>query len=237
MKTLKLLASIFGLAGLIMLAIGIWLLQNTISFKARALHAQGRVVELRREEWSSNSHGHQRSSYHPVVEFEVNQTRITFVSNSGTNPPAYSVNERVDVLYDPSDPNRAKLNGFFSLWGAAAICLLIGGVFSSVGLGRLIAPKFGERKIAWLRQNGERIQAELAGVKLNTSLHVNGRHPWRITARWRDPYSGKMHLFLSQNIWFNPERYLNGRQIEVLIAPGNPKKYWVNTSFLPELEE
>jgi hypothetical protein len=45
-----------------------------------------------------------------------------------------------------------------------------------------------------------------------------------------------MFTFKSKAIWFNPEKYIQNRDIRVRIDPNNPRKYVMDTSFLPEEE-
>ena len=44
-----------------------------------------------------------------------------------------------------------------------------------------------------------------------------------------------MHVFESDNVWFDPTSYVKGRKITVFIENDNPKKYLVDLSFLPKL--
>ena len=44
-----------------------------------------------------------------------------------------------------------------------------------------------------------------------------------------------MHVFNSANIWFNPSDYISAKTIEVLVDPNNPRRYAVETAFLPKL--
>ena len=90
------------------------------------------------------------------------------------------------------------------------------------------------RKNVWLHQNGRRIQAEFTR-ELNTSLEVNGSNPYRIVCQWLDPVKNEMHIFNSANIWFDSTNYIPGKTIEVLVDPNNPRRYDVETAFLPKV--
>ena len=92
-----------------------------------------------------------------------------------------------------------------------------------------------DRKNAWLHQNGRRIQAEITGVELDTSLTVNGANPYRILCQWLDPAKNEMHVFHSGHIWYDPTNYITGKTLEVLVDPNNPHRYTVETSFLPKV--
>jgi len=54
--------------------------------------------------------------YVPVVEFQADGKTYSFYGDTASYPPAYDVNERVSVLYDPSDPNTAQIDKFSERW-------------------------------------------------------------------------------------------------------------------------
>lgn len=62
----------------------------------------------------SNSDG--STAYDPIVEFSVDGQTYTFESGNASSPPAYDVGERVEVLYDPNDPNTAQINKISERW-------------------------------------------------------------------------------------------------------------------------
>ena len=76
----------------------------------------------------------------------------------------------------------------------------------------------------------------MQGVDRNTSVEINGKNPWRITSQWLDPNSNTMRIFHSENLWFDPTRFVKRKQVTVLLDPNNPKRYHMDTSFLPEVE-
>ena len=69
--------------------------------------------------------------FYPVVRFTTADGNvIEFKSSSGSNNPASeSPGDRVDVLYDPSDPNGAQLGGFLYLWLFPIVICAIGAAF------------------------------------------------------------------------------------------------------------
>ena len=74
--------------------------------------AEGEVTCL--EESSSPEGG--CCTYSPVVEFEVNGQAYSFDGDTASYPPEYEVGERVEVLYDPNDPNTAQINKYSERW-------------------------------------------------------------------------------------------------------------------------
>jgi hypothetical protein len=73
----------------------------------------GTVVRL--EESSSAESG--CCVYSPVIEFIAsNDQTYSFEGDTASDPPAYDVGEKVDVLYDPKDPETAQINKWFERW-------------------------------------------------------------------------------------------------------------------------
>ena len=58
---------------------------------------------------------------------------VEFTGSVGSSPPAFDVGEPVAVLYDPAEPEEARIDSFFQLWFAALILGGIGLVFASIG--------------------------------------------------------------------------------------------------------
>jgi hypothetical protein len=115
------------------------------------------------------------------------------------------------------------------------VLVILGVAFTAPGIGWFVWKSASDMKHGWLEKNGQRIQAEITGVAPDTSLTVNGAHPYRIHCQWLDPSRNQMHVFQSGHIWFNPSRYITGKTLDVLVDPNNPHRYAVETSFLPKV--
>jgi hypothetical protein len=233
MKVVQLVFGIFFVAGLGMLAGGYFSVQRTHHFIAGAVTVQGVVVENVLK--SSTNNDGTSWSYYPHVRFRTTEGRdIDFVSNAGSGRPSFPVNQPVAVLYDPQQPEKASINSFGQLWGLSLILGILGVVFTVPMLGFFIWKRKSDQKNQWLQQNGRRIQADITSVELNTSLQVNGRNPFRIVCQWLDTTRNEVHIFHSTNIWFDPSPFLPGKTLVVLLDPANPRRYLVETSFLPK---
>ncbi|MDP9838137.1 hypothetical protein J2T09_002904 [Neorhizobium huautlense] len=227
---LKFIKISFTVVGAAALAVALWFYVSTSSFVASAARSEGVVIDLERSRSSDST------SYKPVVRFTAaDGVERTFVTSWSSNPPAYSRGETVQVLYPADQPDAARIEGFFSLWGGVLIAGGLGSVFFLIG-GGIIAYGlfFGARKRS-LQANGQLILADFKGVERNGSIEINGTHPWRIMCQWQDPATSKVHVFASDNVWFDPTDYVTQKQLNVRIDPKNPKRHWVDTGFLPEM--
>jgi len=95
---------------------------------------------------------------------------------------------------------------------------------------------FKGNKVKFLKEHGVPIQATIKGVDLITSYTVNDEHPYQIISHWKQTNSSDIHVFYSENIWFDPSEYIEEiDEVTVLIEKDNPSKYYVDVSFLPKL--
>jgi hypothetical protein len=233
-KTVRRLPQFLGFMFLLM---GIPCLLGSLYFAADSYRlvkegdrAEGRVVELAQRRGSKSGW-----VYAPVFRFETAGGKAHVIqSSSASNPPSYEVGDRVMVLYPPGKPNDAIIQGFFELWGAALIIGSVGGVIGGIGIYLILSFIRKQQLQRWLKEHGRRIPTDIQSVEENRSIKVNGRSPFRIVSTWKDPATQTFHYFRSEDFWENPTPALEGRKtIDVLIDVSDPKKHWMDTSFLP----
>ncbi|HEY9653679.1 MAG TPA: DUF3592 domain-containing protein [Coleofasciculaceae cyanobacterium] len=132
-------ALIFNLIGIGTLVLT-WSIQNIDNaFLASAARAEGTVVELvERQSISLGKRQTSQPSYSPVVQFtSQNGQTIEFVGSS-SYPPRYSEGQKVEVLYQPTNPQDARISGEDSSDSTISIFTGIGGVFILMGTGVLL---------------------------------------------------------------------------------------------------
>lgn len=211
--------AIFLIVGVAALVGGIYWGVKTQRFVASASRASGTVIELERRQ-----SGDDGPTYYPVIRFiDADGREVTFTSSTGSNPPSKREGDKVDVLYDPKNPNEAELNSFFALWfGPLMVGGLFGTIFPLVGVSVIIG---GIRQGAQRRRllaGGTRIVAELQGVE---------RVPqgWTVLARATDP-RGIPRVFRSLPMPRDPGPSLVGKtSIEVIVDPNDYGTYEVPT--------
>jgi hypothetical protein len=226
MKVFKLLGSIFFAIGLAMLGAAFFVWQSAAGFAAHAITADGVVVDL-------VGRGSSRGLA-PVVEFTTSDGRTQRITGSiSSSPPAYSSGERVRVLYEAANPQAARIDSKLEMWFLPMLFGGLGTVFASIGGGFLGYIVRTRRLRDWLAINGMHVKAKFEGVIYDTSIRVNGRHPWRLTAQWQHPVTQKVYSFRSDMIWFDPTQFVQRDQLDVTVNADNPRQYVVDTSFLP----
>lgn len=109
-------------------------------------------------------------------------------------------------------------------------------IFFVLGLAFLATVSRRRRDRAWLAENGRRMEADIIGVQYDTRVRVNGRCPLVIQCQAVNPLDGKVYVFESDGIWFDPEPFLGQRTtLPVLVDPDDYHRYQVVTEgILPE---
>ena len=228
MKAVAIVKYLFLVIGVGMLIGSFFLYKSTQEFLVGARSAEGEVIDLVR------SRSNDSTTYKPVVKFKTQEGMwIEITSSAGSNPPSYTRGETVEVLYHESFPEKGKINSFFSLWGALTIFAGLGAVFFLFGFIFVMSDYRKTQKINQLKLNGSRIKTRFQSAEQNSRVKMNGRSPFQIHTQWKNPLTSEIHVFSSEHIWFDPTEYINTDEITVLIDRDNPKKYYVDISFLP----
>jgi hypothetical protein len=118
----------FAALGTVFILVGCYSWRNTRRFVAESVPAFGEVVGLKEQQGDG-------VTYSPVIRFSATGGRaVEFTETTSSNPPGYSVGERVRVLYRPDDPKGARVASPFRLYLFAAIFGGIGATFFVIGL-------------------------------------------------------------------------------------------------------
>jgi hypothetical protein len=124
---------------------------------------------------------------------------------------------------------------FRSMWLAPVLCFGIGGIMLFTGSVILMWGRLSGSKMEWFKLNGIPVKAEIEKLSVNKKIRVNGKHPYKIYAKYLNPQTNKIQMFKSKNLWIDPNIHLaekNITHIEIWVDPQNYKKYLMNTDFL-----
>lgn len=132
-KFFRMFGSIFAGIGSIFAVTGIIIGISTRSFVASSVLTQGKIIALV-ERLSTDSDGDSSFVYYPVVRFTTNAGEPTvFEANAGSNPPAFTLGQQVEVLYSPQNPKEARIDSWLELWLFPTIFTSIGLIFVLIG--------------------------------------------------------------------------------------------------------
>lgn len=83
---------------------------------------------------------HAGITYAPIISFEdMTKTKYTFESSVSSDPPAYKVGEKVEIVYDKNNPKDALVNTFMGKWSGMIVLFLLPLIIIPVGLWILIS--------------------------------------------------------------------------------------------------
>jgi hypothetical protein len=123
------------LGGAISLIAGVKALVDSQRFVAKATAANGVVVDVREVVQQVQKRGPDGDWYyqdvtvfHPVLRFvTAGEQDVRFQASEGSNDPfAYGVGDSIRVLYDPANPQDARLDTWGSRWGDSITLVAIG---------------------------------------------------------------------------------------------------------------
>ncbi|MBE5996731.1 MAG: hypothetical protein E7240_05160 [Lachnospiraceae bacterium] len=89
-----------------------------------------------------------------------------------------------------------------------------------------------------LIRDGNFVYAQICGIAQNTSVQINGRHPFVVECRYQDPFTGIVHIFKSRDLMFDPSGMILNPNVAVYVNPKNYDSYFVDIdTVLPMIEK
>ena len=134
------------------------------------------------------------------------------------------------------------LFGLISLYAGLLtfmIALMTGLPFLMIGAGFLAYVKKKEQAVNELIEMGYTVNAVITDIYQDTSITVNGRHPWMVEAVYDNPKTLGVHTFTAHTDGWRPSRIMIGGTVSVFVDPLDFSRYAVDldTIELPEEEE
>jgi hypothetical protein len=212
--------AIFALAGLACGAWGVSNLNSRNRILKEGIETTGTIIGLS---------GGKNNSVAPIVGFEDQRGRsIVYHSNFHTNMTSYGIGQKMRLWYLPSDPNESVVLEGSDWTGYFPFLFLF--THGGLGIGGLIWLERKRRLRNWLNINGQRVKARF----LMVDVHRGKSTTYTIVCEWTDTLTGTKYKFRSESLGTNPEALLPppNDSVWVLIDPSNPKRYWVDVSFV-----
>jgi hypothetical protein len=139
MSGTTILGLVFGFVGFVLGALALFFLIRTRAFIGRSRETKATVTQM---VFSSDSDG--GGGYSPVYRFRTLEGQeIEAGENLRTNPPQFKVGQTIDVLYDPDNPQKARIKKWFNLYFLPALLGFLGLLFGGIGIAVMIASAFG----------------------------------------------------------------------------------------------
>ena len=127
----RFLSIMFAGLGIIMLAIGAFLLIREKAFLSNDLSATATVTSL-----ASGLDSSGNPVKCPVVNFTAANGQAVYYDASDfcANPPRYQIGQTIQVLYDPQNPNNVQFSGFVGEFGEGILFTFLGLLFFLFGV-------------------------------------------------------------------------------------------------------
>jgi hypothetical protein len=126
---------IFTLLGGLFVLIGLFLFIRTRMFISRAQEVKGTVIHMVYRHSSEGGGG-----YSPVYQFRaINGQMVEIQDSLSSNPPMFHEGQVIDVLYDPENPQKARIKKWMNLYFVPILLGGLGFIFGGVGVVLLIA--------------------------------------------------------------------------------------------------
>ncbi len=224
----------FAIFGLLFGVIAFFLWSGQIELVKTGVHSSGAIVGI-----SNHKSDKGTMMYAPIVEYEFNNTKNTFVSKLSTSNPGYKIGESVKILI-PKNGNQPQINSFISLWFAAIVTSFLSLTFLIAGILFFIRDIKVNKNNEILKSRGvlikatnpivingfeDKIQFQTTGLlSLVSNFRKRTNLLNKIKTQWLNPEDGKVYIFYSEYLNYDPTPYL-GETVDIKILPENPSVY------------
>ena len=125
------------ISGIIVLVVGIILFLNAKGLEKRCTaEAIGKVVDFKIEEGTETEDGYVRTTYtyFPIIEYKAGNKTVTKQSSIGSQSKKYSINDQVDILYNPDNIEEYTIKGDSTSNYLSIIFIIVGIIIVLVGV-------------------------------------------------------------------------------------------------------
>lgn len=155
----------------------------------------------------------------------------TEVTARGTEHKYAKSGDKINVWYDPAAPQKIDFGGSMRYEMRAVLIAAFIFVLMMYFFIKYIIDDIAKKN---LLKTGMKIEADFVAVDRDERLKIAGQNPWIIRCSWTDNRNNQKYFFVTKPYTIDPAPYLNGRyHLDVYINPADPKKYFIDTSFMP----
>ncbi len=121
------------LVGIIFIAAGGFMYyRNSNLIKNCTQETVATVVDMK-EEFSGDSDS-TGFMYYPIIEYQADTTPVRVTMSTGSSTPAYSINEKITILYNPNKTNEFIIKGDKSSNIFSIVFMVLGVAVTGYGL-------------------------------------------------------------------------------------------------------
>ncbi|MBV8252350.1 MAG: DUF3592 domain-containing protein [Chitinophaga sp.] len=127
--------SLFLITGLILLAVSLQQLKQSIAFINSSERTTGIVTSLEEDD----------GAYSPVFAVQTKGGQIMYRHAYATNPSAWHIGEEANFLYDPQNPGSPRMVGYFWIFNWSIVFMAIAIPLIIIGAGYFLFNKLSRR--------------------------------------------------------------------------------------------
>lgn len=161
----------------------------------------------------------------PVVRYTVGGETYTTTLNVATS--SMHPGKRITVYYEKGNPQEVRYldaNGWL-----IPLFVFMGFVFAGMGTAFWLVKRSRERKARRLLATGKVVEAEITGIREDTTRSMNRRHPITVSCRYTAP-DGRVYFFHSGPFWYESYEINPKKKVRVYVDRNNPANYYVDVS-------
>ncbi|HDU8582218.1 MAG: DUF3592 domain-containing protein [Morganella morganii] len=229
---LRYIAGTFVVLGLVMLLAAACLAYQTYQEEQTRIITTGLITDITRSRSYEN-----KPVFCPVIRHTAGGESYTFTSShcfSSRN--YYAAGDFTDIAYAPGEPQNAEIHSLPALYAWPIFFIFMGGPFALIGSLPFIIMAVRKKSGKHLLQAGTPVRVKMTGVISNTTISINGRNPYQIEAQLHNPADNTLTFYYSTNLGFDPTPYIHQEYATVYLDKRNPRKYYMDISFLPRSE-
>ena len=228
------IVSVLLLTGIFFSVMGGFLYKSTLEFKENGKKIEATIDDIDYYHYRNSTTNKTNREYDVFISYIVNGKKYNGLLRNYS--PSMQVGGKVAIYYNidnpadyisDSDDETAII--FMLIGGGAILVAIITAIINAI-----ISSKKKYKK-QYLMQNGTRVSANIDSVDYNYSYSVNGKHPYKIKCSYKDPYTNKLYIFESKNIWFDVQSVINSgsiSEVDVYMDKNDPTKYYMDIESL-----
>lgn len=199
--------------------LGIVFVVNLLVFKGKAVKVEAEVVDVRIE---YDSDGDKYKEVYVTYEYKGRSYEYVELKDK-TKIDEGSI---ISIYVNPEKPYQPRVS-VVPTGGIILICMSLAIMIITVpGYGEIIKEKKNRKK---LMAEGMVIQAIVDSVSYDSSISVNGRHPYLLKCYYEDIYSGERFDFTSESVWNELTCFFRpGDMIDVYVIHDDYSKYYID---------
>ncbi len=223
------LGIIFFIIGFCACVAGFGFLSSHRDFMDNAETTTAEITDIKSEYYytknnnrnNNNSKRNKRKvRYHVMIEYTVDGQLYERPLNE-YNSDMY-VGQEIEIYYNPDKPSEIGTGTDIG----TIVCFSIGLPFLATGAVFIIINIVLAGKKKNLLKNGDVMSGTVMNVYENTSVRINGRHPYKADVQVVNPFDGETYLYSTKNI-SEDISHLMGQTVTVYVDKKNKRKYYV----------